>query len=171
MGLDMYLNRWPRVSGIDYALVLEMLYANRKVPTFVTAGKAPGKPYYGDFNLEAATGIEGSNVIMKQGKYANSSFGKFFNPLPEVGYWRKADDLHAWFVGNVQGGVDDCGFYEVSKEQLEQLLWDIQAQIDKAHRLPDSPRPAELNRTKRILNSILKKTNWDIETIVYHASW
>lgn len=36
--------------------------------------------------------------------------------------WRKANQIHNWFVQNVQNGVDDCSAYEVSKEQLEQLL-------------------------------------------------
>ena len=40
----------------------------------------------------------------------------------EVGYWRKANAIHKWFVENVQNDVDDCGYYEVSKEQLEELL-------------------------------------------------
>ncbi len=37
----------------------------------------------------------------------------------EVGYWRKANQIHNWFVKNVQGGVDDCGYYGVTKEKLE----------------------------------------------------
>ena len=40
----------------------------------------------------------------------------------EVGYWRKANAIHKWFVDNIQNGVDDCGCYEVTKEQLEELL-------------------------------------------------
>lgn len=36
--------------------------------------------------------------------------------------WRKANQIHNWFVGNVQNGVDDCDANEVSKEQLEELL-------------------------------------------------
>lgn len=40
----------------------------------------------------------------------------------EVGYWRKANAIHKWFVDNVQNGVDNCEYYEVSKEQLEELL-------------------------------------------------
>jgi len=39
-----------------------------------------------------------------------------------VGYWRKANHIHKWFVDNVQGGEDDCKEYFVSKEQLEELL-------------------------------------------------
>ena len=40
----------------------------------------------------------------------------------DVGYWRKANAIHRWFVENVQDGKDDCDYYEVSKEQLEELL-------------------------------------------------
>ena len=39
----------------------------------------------------------------------------------EIGYWRKANAIHKWFVDNVQNGVDDCGEYKVTKEQLIQL--------------------------------------------------
>jgi hypothetical protein len=39
----------------------------------------------------------------------------------EVGYWRKANAVHKWFVEHVQNGVDDCGEYEVELEQLKQL--------------------------------------------------
>lgn len=36
--------------------------------------------------------------------------------------WRKANAVHKWFVDNVQNGVDDCGYYYVDKEKLQQLL-------------------------------------------------
>jgi hypothetical protein len=42
-------------------------------------------------------------------------------------YWRKANQIHAWFVKNVQKGVDDCGTYFVSTEDLKKLLADIEA--------------------------------------------
>lgn len=38
-----------------------------------------------------------------------------------VAYWRKANQIHKWFVDNVQDGKDDCGSYPVSREQLTQL--------------------------------------------------
>jgi len=40
----------------------------------------------------------------------------------EAGYWRKANEIHKWFVNNVQNGVDDCKTYDVSIEQLKELL-------------------------------------------------
>ena len=36
----------------------------------------------------------------------------------DIGYWRKANQIHKWFVDNVQDGEDDCRQYSVSKEQL-----------------------------------------------------
>lgn len=42
--------------------------------------------------------------------------------VEEVGYWRKANQIHNWFVNNVQNGEDNCGEYHVYEEQLEELL-------------------------------------------------
>lgn len=39
-----------------------------------------------------------------------------------VVYWRKANAIHKWFVDNVQDGKDDCGEYDVSREQLGELV-------------------------------------------------
>jgi hypothetical protein len=36
-------------------------------------------------------------------------------------YWRKANQIHQWFVENVQGGEDDCKTYYVTEAQLETL--------------------------------------------------
>jgi len=39
-----------------------------------------------------------------------------------VGYWRKANAIHAWFVKEVQGEEDDCREYAVGRRKLEALL-------------------------------------------------
>ena len=39
----------------------------------------------------------------------------------EVCYWRKANQIHKWFVDHVQNGVDDCGEYKVTEEQIDEL--------------------------------------------------
>ena len=39
-----------------------------------------------------------------------------------VGYWRKANQIHDWFVQNVQDGVDECQEAWVSREQLQELV-------------------------------------------------
>lgn len=50
----------------------------------------------------------------------------------EVAYWRKANQIHNWFVENVQNGQDDCGNYDVSIEQLKKLL-DLCKQVQQDH--------------------------------------
>lgn len=40
----------------------------------------------------------------------------------EVGYWRKSNHIHAWFVDNVQDGVDECQNSYVSRDELRKLL-------------------------------------------------
>ncbi len=39
-----------------------------------------------------------------------------------VAYWRKANQIHAWFVKHVQNGKDDCQEYHVSRDQLQLLV-------------------------------------------------
>ena len=38
-----------------------------------------------------------------------------------VGYWRKANHIHSWFVRECQDGVDECQKTGVSIEKLEEL--------------------------------------------------
>lgn len=38
-----------------------------------------------------------------------------------IGYWRKANHIHEWFVQNVQDGVDECQPANVSRDQLREL--------------------------------------------------
>lgn len=40
----------------------------------------------------------------------------------EIGYWRKANQIHKWFVDNVQDGQDECEDHVVTKEKAEELL-------------------------------------------------
>lgn len=40
----------------------------------------------------------------------------------DVGYWRKANHIHHWFVKNVQDDKDDCGEYYCSRKKMQELL-------------------------------------------------
>lgn len=46
---------------------------------------------------------------------------KVSSVIEHVGYWRKANAIHKWFVDNVQDGVDDCETYDVSFKKLVEL--------------------------------------------------
>jgi hypothetical protein len=39
----------------------------------------------------------------------------------KVGQWRKANQIHQWFVDNAQDGEDDCKKYYVTRGQLQEL--------------------------------------------------
>ena len=55
--------------------------------------------------------------------YKRDQFGRSnrIEEVSEVGYWRKSNQIHAWFVDTCQGGEDDCREYDVTIEQLQQL--------------------------------------------------
>ena len=63
--------------------------------------------------------------------YQNGNNEAFYDGAEEVAYWRKANAIHGWFVENVQGGIDDCGFYKISEENLITLLDAIKLTIEK----------------------------------------
>jgi hypothetical protein len=64
------------------------------------------------YNVEVTKGGEPVKIDPKRVTYV----------IEEIGYWRKQNQIHQWFVENVQNGVDNCGEYCVSKGQLEDLL-------------------------------------------------
>lgn len=53
-----------------------------------------------------------------------------------IGYWRKANAIHQWFVENVQDGIDDCKEYEVTMEQLWELRDLCQEVLDDRSKAP-----------------------------------
>jgi hypothetical protein len=46
---------------------------------------------------------------------------KISHIITDAAYWRKANQIHNWFVQNVQDGNDDCREYWVSKSKLQEL--------------------------------------------------
>ncbi len=39
----------------------------------------------------------------------------------EIGYWRKANAIHKWFVDNIQDGNDDCKNYKIDIDNISKL--------------------------------------------------
>ena len=71
-----------------------------------------------------------SGYLLKNGKISNKfksyredkfGIGNHIEIKTTVLYLRKANEIHNWFVENVQNGNDDCGEYEVSYENLHRL--------------------------------------------------
>lgn len=118
-----------------------------------------------------------------------------------VGYWRKDNHIHKWFVDNVQSGKDDCGHYCVTKEDLISLLKTARKVVDcfnedgtvKVGKLKvvDSLLPtcngfffggteydewylSGVQDTIAIIEKALRgdeAIDWDEEVLVYHSSW
>lgn len=42
--------------------------------------------------------------------------------IVEAVYWRKANQIHKWFVDNIQVGNDECRPHYVTREQLRELV-------------------------------------------------
>lgn len=155
MGLDMYLN------------------AKRYISKHFNEGDAA---------VAAAIQKQFPELAGKVGRWDN-------NPVKEVtieaGYWRKANQIHKWFVENVQEGEDDCRPYYVGREDLEKLRALCQQVLDFRHLAVDKLPPQEgfffgstdvdeyywqdLEATIQIIDECLAlPKEWDFE---YRASW
>lgn len=65
--------------------------------------------------------VKGKIEISKNGKPVQVKLNNVSAIVEQVGYWRKANQIHNWFVQNVQDGEDNCAEYYVSLDQLKQL--------------------------------------------------
>lgn len=114
MGLDMYLmkaKRYKDTTAHEISVIEDYLSWKE--------AKACGNEY-ANCTLEKWCGVRYRDLPSRD-KIA--FYKKDGNGFKEVGYWRKANQIHAWFVDIVQNGVDDCGYHdEVTREVLEDLL-------------------------------------------------
>ena len=67
------------------------------------------------------SGVTGQIRLKKNGIPIPINLRRVSTITEEVGYWRKANQIHNWFVQNVQDGIDECQKSWVSAEQLKQL--------------------------------------------------
>jgi hypothetical protein len=100
-------------------------------------------------------------------------------------YWRKANQIHKWFVDNVQGGNDNCGEYYVGRDKLMDLLNLVNRAL--LERDPNLLPPqegfffgsydideyywADLKDTKKKLERILLNPQMSVLSFYYTSSW
>jgi len=65
--------------------------------------------------------ITGSIDLARDGVPIPIQLSRVTTISEEVGYWRKANHIHKWFVDKVQEGEDNCASYWVSIDQLKEL--------------------------------------------------
>jgi hypothetical protein len=96
MGLDMYLHATKHVSGL-----------------VLTKPDGPIDEQYKDPLFDPLKGLIGDIPC--------SGFAPSMTLEVKVAYWRKANQIHRWFVTNVQEGVDECQQAYVDRGHLEEL--------------------------------------------------
>jgi hypothetical protein len=52
----------------------------------------------------------------------------------DAAYWRKANQIHAWFVKNVQDGEDECKEHYVERAKLRELIDTCRTVMENKHR-------------------------------------
>ena len=128
-----------------------------------------------------------NEVIVKTGGEIDKKIDpkKIKYVVEEAGYWRKANQIHRWFVENVQRGTDDCGSYWVSREKLEELL-DLCKRVIEDNSLADELLPStsgfffggtdydewyfnDIKNTIEIIEECLSDESAD--DFEYHSSW
>jgi len=60
----------------------------------------------------------------------------------KVGQWRKANEIHQYFVDNCQGGEDDCRLSYVSRDKVTELL-DLCKQVLADHSKAEELLPTQ----------------------------
>ena len=107
--------------------------------------------------------------------------------LYQVGYWRKANAIHAWIVKNCADGVDECQEIYVSVEKAKQLRNAVD-EVLRNHAVGKKLLPTQegfffgsqeydewyyddLEYTKDLLDQVIKLCDGGKYSIIYEASW
>lgn len=121
MGLDMYLDRYPRYKGYTPRELAEISHWYNYY-----AGKESLEDFC-EANHVRVPSEEDKKVL---DSFLHTTYSEWDNehkhPYKElydnVAYWRKANAIHKWFVENVQDGEDDCDMHdEVTEQKLTEL--------------------------------------------------
>lgn len=134
MGLDSYLERMPRYGNTT----------PHEISAIENYFEWKEDPEVRKYTLKEWCGVDFGDLPPKHVRdfYAQFYITTYYNwddkhQYPhksikeEIGYWRKANEIHNWFVENIQDGVDDCEYHEeVTKEALEELLVTCQKVLD-----------------------------------------
>lgn len=76
-------------------------------------------------------------TVCKNGKLDSSiKPGAISYVNEEIITWRKANQIHNWFVHHVQNGEDDCQDYFVSAEEVRQLIGDCEKVLQDCKLVP-----------------------------------
>lgn len=70
-------------------------------------------------------------VTDQQGECDNQECEEKQHPIiEEIGYWRKANAIHGWFIRNCADGIDECQQIEVKANDLIKLREECERVLD-----------------------------------------
>lgn len=195
MGLDMYLYRMPRYKEVTAKQIsaIESWFDYKRA-------KEEGSEYaqcsFKEWDSHAEKNIPKREVIEYFKQFYTTNYSGWDKEMKygwdriskNVGYWRKANAIHQWFVDHVQDGIDDCDYHrEVTKEDLEELLdvcHEVLCDPDLAEELLptqsgfffggteyDEYYIEDLKNTIKIIDRVLDETDFETEMIYYRSSW
>ncbi len=184
MGLDMYLYKSVKFDGYsndDYRDLentipdgIKDLKALKKIDAIVKLNKS------------VEQSVEFYDNLNKAVRHISTDWGyEYLTIFERIAYWRKANQIHNWFVENAQGGEDDCDYYMVSYDQLAELLR-LAKEVRKTKNA-DLLEPVagfffgstnideyyweDIDLTIEQLSEILDSVNFDEEQVFYRSSW
>ena len=192
MGLDMYLNAEKRLNNRSKIDRQYINYFNKLNQIGYTKELHDGDGLYiSEYfstrhineDLKQLPKIKGQVGEIKSVK----SDGDSYIVQTEAGYWRKANQIHDWFVNICQDGVDECQKTWLKPEQLmslRSLINEIGNSQSKAKLLLPTSSGFffgsteyneyyfdDLRDTKQILKDVLKKATLDNWQLSYQSSW
>ena len=193
MGLDMYLERMPRyksATASDVSAVEDYLGWIEAKNAGSEYARGTFRDWCGREEIPSPEHLEFYSKFYTvkyacwdtEHKYGRNSI------MEQVGYWRKANAIHLWFVENVQDGEDDCCYHrEVTKADLEELAdicHEVLCNPDLAEcRLPttsgfffggteyDEWYMHDIRNTMEMIEDVLKTTDFEKEMLYYVSSW
>lgn len=125
MGLDMFLNKVKKIDDMTLEEILE-------TESYIDYLDRPEKYANDSYRAWCGRDMDGvredkvddvrKNIKTMYWDWDKEKKHPYKSISTEAAYWRKANQIHNWFVENIQDGEDDCETYIVSKEQLEELL-------------------------------------------------
>ena len=183
MGLDMFIFKIKRFENatLDDVVAVESYFSLKRYNAEHPEKKYSMKEWCGRAKPSDKL-IRFYSQVEKADKYG------FVNIKEEVAYWRKANEIHRWFVDNVQDGEDDCCAHrELTRSDLEtlrNLAHEVLCNPDLAEELLptqsgfffggteyDEFYIEDLQETIKQIDKILETTDFNTEALYYVSSW
>ena len=183
MGLDMYLKMAPKVESIEELREIEktlsIAFFEGDFEKELNAIKEK-KGFIWNFPVEFEDSITKENY-----KKATEEGWFKVSVQMRIGYWRKFNALHNWFVAKVQNGEDECNPHIVTLDHLKLLEGELK-EINKENASKILPTGAgfffggtdyddyywqDVERLKGEVIYYITQIEHREKTLIYRSSW